>query len=129
MSGRRARDHWGEGNMPWRLFPLFLLGLCTLVPANAQTGETPGHYLFVWTGDEAEQGNDFMLVIDADPASHTFGRAVASAETDQRSASTHHTEYVMSNSGMLFANDHDANRTFIFNLRDPLRPRVAASFT
>ena len=29
---------------------------------------------------------------------------------------------------MLFANDHDANRTMIFDLRNPLKPRVAASF-
>jgi hypothetical protein len=30
--------------------------------------------------------------------------------------------------GMLFANDHNANRSFVFDLRDPLHPRVAASF-
>ena len=115
--------------MPWPYFSLFLLGLFLAAPASAQPVGSPGHYLFVWTGDEARQGNDFMLVIDADPVSSTFGQAVASAVTDQRSASAHHTEYVMSDSGMLFANDHEANRTFIFDLRDPLRPRVAASFT
>jgi hypothetical protein len=32
-------------------------------------------------------------------------------------------------SGMLFANDHDAGRTFVFDLRDPLHPKVATSFT
>src|SRR5258708_8029785 len=32
-------------------------------------------------------------------------------------------------SGMLFANDHDAGRTFIFDVRDPLHPKVATSFT
>jgi hypothetical protein len=31
-------------------------------------------------------------------------------------------------SAMLFANDHDANRTMIFDLNDPMKPRVAASF-
>ena len=105
-----------------------LLAFVLIAPAAAQPAGTPGHYLFVWTGDEAQQGNDFMLVIDADPASARFGQAVASAATEQRSARTHHTEYVMSESGMLFANDHDAGRTFIFDLRDPLRPRLAASF-
>jgi len=30
---------------------------------------------------------------------------------------------------MLFANDHDAGRTFIFDVRDPLHPNVASSFT
>src|ERR1035438_887883 len=32
-------------------------------------------------------------------------------------------------SGMLFANDHDAGRTFIFDVRDPLHPQIVTSFT
>jgi hypothetical protein len=40
----------------------------------------------------------------------------------------HHTEYTIPASGMLFANDHTAGRTFIFDLRDALHPKVAASF-
>jgi hypothetical protein len=49
--------------------------------------------------------------------------------TDQRTMQVHHTEYEMPVSGMLFANDHVAGRTFIFDLREPLRPRVVTSFT
>jgi len=49
--------------------------------------------------------------------------------TDQPTKYVHHTEYTMPVSGMLFANDHDAGRTFIFDVRDPLRPKVATSFT
>ena len=30
---------------------------------------------------------------------------------------------------MLFANDHDAGRTFIFDVNDPLHPKVVTSFT
>jgi hypothetical protein len=41
----------------------------------------------------------------------------------------HHTEYTMPAGGILFANDHDAGRTFLFDLRDPLHPRIAGSFT
>jgi hypothetical protein len=41
----------------------------------------------------------------------------------------HHTEYTMPASGMLFANDHDAGRTFVFDVRDPLHPTVETSFT
>ena len=39
----------------------------------------------------------------------------------------HHTEYTMPASGMLFANNHDAGRTFIFNVRD--HPVVETWFT
>ena len=74
------------------------------------------------------KGNDFLAVVDADPASPTYGQLVTSLATDQKSLRPHHTEYAMPASAMLFANDHGANRTFIFDLRDPLKPRVAASF-
>ncbi len=86
-------------------------------------------HLFVWVGDRAGEGNDFILVIDADPASANYGRVVASEASDQRSVNAHHTEYEMPASGMLFANDHDANRTIILDLTNPLQPRQAAAFT
>jgi hypothetical protein len=89
----------------------------------------PGHYLFAWTGDVAHKGNDFLAVIDADPSSPSYGRLVTTLATDQPTKLVHHTEYSMPASGMLFANDHDAGRTFIFDLRDPLQPKIAASFT
>lgn len=49
--------------------------------------------------------------------------------TDQQTVRVHHTEYTMPASGMLFANDHDAGRTFIFDVREPLKPRIVTSFT
>ena len=90
---------------------------------------TSGHYLFAWTGDSAARGNDFLAVIDADPASPSYGHLVTTVATDQQTKYVHHTEYTMPASGMLFANDHDAGRTFIFDVRDPLHPKVATSFT
>ncbi len=88
-----------------------------------------GHYLFAWTGDEKQEGNDFLAVIDADPDSASYGKLVASVGTDQKTVRIHHTEYVMPASGMLFANDHDVGRTFIFDVNDPLHPKVASSFS
>ena len=89
----------------------------------------PGHYLFAWTGDADGKGNDFLAVIDADPASASYGHLVTTLATDQPTRSVHHTEYSMPASGMLFANDHEAGRTFIFDLHDPIHPQVAASFS
>ncbi len=105
-----------------------VLALSAMGVAPAQGGQDGGHYLFVWAGDQAKQGNDFLIVVDADPASPTYGKLVSGVGTDQKSVKAHHTEYVMPESGMLFANDHDANRTFIFDLRNPLSPKVATSF-
>jgi len=113
-----------------RLVAVIALTLC-LSPALCQDAKNtaPGHYLFAWTGDVAHKGNDFLAVIDADPSSSSYGHLVTTLATDQQTKLVHHTEYSMPASGMLFANDHDAGRTFIFDLRDPLQPRIAASFT
>jgi len=89
----------------------------------------PQDYLFVWSGDSALKGNDFLAVIDADPSSASYGRLVMTLTTDQQTMRAHHTEYTMPASGRLFANDHDAGRTFIFDVRDPLHPTVVTSFT
>ena len=110
----------------------FLLLLCASdlpLQSQEQQTKTPGHYLFAWTGDFAYKGNDFLAVIDADPASASYGRLMTTVVTDQQTIRIHHTEYTMPASGMLFANDHDAGRTFIFDVRDPLHPKIATSFT
>jgi len=115
---------------------LFLLAVVLLfcvatVPMRSADQKTtaPGHYLFAWTGDVANKGNDFLAVIDADPASSAYGHLVTTVVTDQPTMYVHHTEYTMPASGMLFANDHDAGRTFIFDVRDPMHPKVETSFT
>jgi hypothetical protein len=96
--------------------------------AAEQATVASNHSLFVWVGDRDKQDNDFLLVIDADPRSATFGRMVTSLRTDQKTVRPHHTEYTMPASGMLFANDHDAGRSFVLDVRDPLHPSVVTSF-
>ena len=97
--------------------------------SQEQKTQAPEDYLLVWAGDRAKVGNDFLAVIDAEPSSPAYGHLVTTLATDQRTQRVHHTEYTMPASGMLFANDHDVGRTFIFDVRDPLHPRIAASFT
>jgi hypothetical protein len=77
----------------------------------------------------SNKGNDFLAVIDADPESTSYGHLIATAVTDQVSMQVHHTEYVMPQGGLLFANDHLAGRTFVFDVRNPLQPKVSTSFT
>jgi hypothetical protein len=117
--------------MPSSLFAFVLMFCVVSMPVQSQDQKTrtPGHYLFAWTGDVARKGNDFLAVIDADPASRSYGHLVTTVSTDQQTMYVHHTEYTMPASGMLFANDHDAGRTFIFDVRDALHPKVVTSFT
>jgi len=114
-----------------RLAVLVLFVSCTgagLAWLEEPHGGPGGHYLFAWTGDPAGKGNDFLAVIEADPGSPAYGRLVTTVATDQPTKLVHHTEYTMPASGMLFANDHFAGRTFIFDVRDPVHPKVATSF-
>ncbi|MGB8542017.1 MAG: hypothetical protein WCD49_10330 [Candidatus Acidiferrales bacterium] len=114
----------------------FLIALALLlcvggIPMQSQDhkASAPEDYLFVWAGDADHKGNDFLAVIDADPSSASYARLLTTLATDQKTMRVHHTEYTMPASGMLFANDHDAGRTFIFDVRDPLHPKTVTSFT
>lgn len=106
----------------------FVLCLSTASFAAAPANPKP-HYLFVWAGDAAGQQDDFLAVIDASPTSPHYGELLTTVVTDQPTKLVHHTEYVMPAGGILFTNDHEAGRTFLFDLRDPLHPRIAGSFT
>jgi hypothetical protein len=88
----------------------------------------PGHYLFAWAGDPTGRGEDFIVVIDADPDSPGYGKLVASAASGLPTRQVHHTEYWMPAGGLLFANDHKAGRTVVIDLRDPLHPHAHAAF-
>ena len=124
--------HSGKDPSPrgWVLIlGIFVFGLAVPARSAQQQMAAPDHFLFVWTGDRALKGNDFLVVIDADPASASYGRLATTLATDQQTVRVHHTEYSMPASGMLFANDHDAGRTFIFDVRDPLHPKIHTSFT
>ncbi len=116
--------------------PVYFLFCAVMLSLHGQTAgraaPSHGHFLFAWTGDadtgsSSKRGNDFLAVIDADPASPSYGRLIATLATDQPTKLVHHTEYVMPEGGMLFANDHEAGRTFLFDLRDPTHPTLAGS--
>ena len=116
--------------MPSLRFALALI-LCVLflpLVLHESRADVSRHYIFAWTGDAAHKGNDFLAIIDGDPASPSYGSLAATLVTDQQTMQVHHTEYVMPASGMLFANDHDAGRTFIFDVRDALHPKIVTSF-
>lgn len=111
-----------------RVLGVLLVSVATLAAAQDRP-VIAGHYMFAWAGDVERKGNDFLAVIDADPHSAAYGQLLATAVTDQKSMQVHHTEYLMPADGLLFANDHLAGRTFIFDLNDPLHPKVRTSFS
>ena len=103
---------------------LLIFGL----PALSLASGAQGHFLFAWAGDPSGKGEDFIAVINGDPASPNYGQLVATGASGIKTQQMHHTEYWMPESGLLFANDHAAGRTVVMDLRDPLHPKVYASF-
>ncbi len=110
--------------MRFALSLIFLMLACAL---NSPAAEKPS-YLFAWCGDDDRKASDFLAVIDADPASSRYGHILAAEPTGVAGSGPHHTEVEMPAGGLLMANGFGAGRTWIFDLREPLKPRVVTSF-
>ena len=95
---------------------------------RCQEGE-PAHYLYAWAGDDDEKDSDFLAVIDADPGSKSYGAVVATAPTGFKATMPHHTEYETPPGGTLFADGWKASHSFVIDVSDPRKPRVAEDFT
>lgn len=105
-----------------------LLALALLAAACAPAESAVDSYLYVWAGDSAGQGSDFLAVVDADTASPRYGRVIGSVPTGVAGTHPHHTEDFVSANGHLLANGHNAGRTWLFDLNDAGRPKVIAEF-
>jgi 56kDa selenium binding protein (SBP56) len=93
----------------------------------AQPASQGSSYLFVWAGDAAHQSADFLAVIDANPSSPSYTRIVGSLPVGA-TGTMPHTEYEFPDRSILIANGFVAGRTFIFDLSQPLKPRLAGQF-
>jgi len=109
------------------------LGLGAALAACAHRPAEPApsrSYLYVWAGSDSVGGgaSDFLAVVDADTASPTYAMVVATAPVGAAGTMPHHAEMTMPGTGQwLFANGFVAGRTWLFDLRNPLAPRVAAA--
>src|SRR5690349_22831679 len=101
-----------------------LLIACGACNRRASSGE----YLFVWAGDSARKASDFLAVIDASPSSSGYGKVIASLPTGTVGSHPHHTEAEMPANGHLLANGFHAGRTWLFDLSQPLEPKLLTSF-
>jgi hypothetical protein len=106
----------------------FLLAAILLACALGTAAPKKHSYLFSWCGDFESKASDFLAVIDADPASPQYGKVLESLPTGVAGSVPHHTEVEMPAGGLLMANGFEAGRTWIFDLREPLKPRIVTSF-
>ncbi len=113
--------------MKLSLFSLLIL-LFANQPFSAQSTLTPSPYLFVWSGDSDGKDPDFLAVIDARPGAASYGKIVATLPVGSKGTFPHHTEYEFPANSLLFANGWGAGQTFIIDLRDPRKPKLADHF-
>jgi hypothetical protein len=106
---------------------LLLVCACAMLFLNAAVPETP-RYLFVWAGDAEGKQSDFLAVLDVTPQRPTYGRIVGSVAAGAVGTIPHHTEYSLSETGFLFANGFKSGKSFIFDVRDPLKPKLVRGF-
>ncbi len=134
-----------------RAFSSYLVQILIVAFAPlAAFAQAPSHYLFVWAMEVKHpvasmpvsmpaslavwrhlhqsqgMGKDFLAVFDVGPGV-SFGKLVAMLPVGQ-ALMAHHTNYAEPPNDVLYANDWLANRTYVFNLRDPRHPRLARQF-
>lgn len=127
-----------------------LLLLVLAFPLIAEAASVSSHYLFVWAMEAQHPhpqvsamafmkptdrtalrtalglGKDFLAVFDVRPGP-SFGKLVAMLPVGE-AVMAHHTNYAEPPNDVLYANDWLGNRTYVFNLRDPLHPRLLRKF-
>jgi hypothetical protein len=107
-----------------------LFGLVTLAWSSrlaAQSGPVP-QYLYLWTASEDSTQPDFLAVLDVTEDSTRYGRLVTTLPVPGLRNLPHHTEHEMPADRQLFANGFASGETFVFDLRDPARPRLNGQF-
>jgi hypothetical protein len=88
----------------------------------------PARYLFTWAGDEDREDSDFLAVIDLARDGDRYGTIVTTVPVGEKGLWPHHTEHELGAGRMLFANGFSSNRNLVFDLHDPLHPKVVERF-
>lgn len=99
-----------------------------VLAACARGPETPPFtgepYLVVWAGDADRASADFLAVLDADPGSVTYGKVLRTYPVRSRGNEPHRMIAEPRADGRVFAGGLLTNRTFLFDLRQPLAARL-----
>lgn len=130
MNRRASFVHAGR----WSGAALLLIaaaGLPAESPSRARGGE---RHLFVWAGDQARQGSDFLAVIDFDESSPSYGKPVARVELPGPGASGNEPHHVgLSQDGRTLALGgllsvlKGQPEIFFFDVADPRAPKFLSA--
>ena len=85
-------------------------------------------YLYLWTSSADSSAPDFLAVIAVRPDTGRYGSLITTLPIPGGRNGPHHTEHELAEDRQLFANGFGSGRSFIFDLRDGARPRLAGEF-
>ena len=104
--------------------------LLTAVSGPALPPTASSDFLYLWASSANGSGPDFLAVYDVRdrPTVDRYGTLVTTIPVPGRGNRTHHTEHDMPADGQLFANGFGSGQSFIFDLSNPLAPRLAKQF-
>jgi hypothetical protein len=111
-----------RGRAAWRITVLLLVAGCARRSEKPLfTGEP---YLLVWAGDADRQNADFLAVIDADPTSPSYGKVVKTYPVRSRGNEPQGLSQEPRGDRRVFATGLLTDRTFAFDVRQPLAARL-----
>jgi hypothetical protein len=114
--------------VPIRFMLAALLASLTWSARLAAQSAPATEYLYLWTASADSTQPDFLAVLDVTEDSTRYGRLVTTLPVPGLRNEPHHTEHEMPPDRQLFANGFGSGQTFIFDLTDPARPRLAGQF-
>ena len=111
-----------------RLAAVASFALLACAPAPADRPRADPDYLYLWTASADSTQPDFLAVLDVTEDSSRYGRLVTTLPVPGLGNKPHHTEHELAPDHRLFANGFESGSTFVFDLNEPARPRIAARF-
>ncbi len=110
------------------LIAIALVALTACTSGAPQDASAPAEYLYLWTASADETQPDFLAVLDVTENDQRYGRLVTTLPVPGRGNGPHHTEHEMPADNQLFANGFATGQSFVFDLNDPLKPRIVRQF-
>jgi 56kDa selenium binding protein (SBP56) len=110
------------------LLALAAVGACAATERDTSPPPADRQYLYLWTESTDTTQSDFLAVLDVTEDSGRYGSLVTTLPVPGRRNEPHHTEHELAPDRLLFANGFGSGQSFVFDLTDPARPRIAQQF-
>jgi hypothetical protein len=111
-----------------KLAAVALIAMAGYPSSAAEPTNSKPQYLYLWTASADKSQPDFLAVLDITESDGRYGRLVATLPVPGRGNGPHHTEHEMPVDGQLFANGFESGQSFVFDLHDPLHPKIVRQF-